>query len=241
MPIENADYPSQLDPDNFGPTGPDSAGEGDNHILQNKYIIKNTFSKISGPVTANQNDLNITAGAAAVGVTKDQFQMLAGLSTSASLETRLSSIEAVELAWGGITGTLADQTDLVTALASKADLDEPHFGPGYPTSQTPAQGDNSNIIATTRYVDKALADSIYTEHDQDNADFPVGSYVLVHQFVGVARNEECWVFTDPDKTYAFLARIPGSSVTNGVRLLGTWVLRGGYNFSDSNALVQRIA
>jgi len=160
MPIENASYPSQLDPDVYGPTGPDAAGEGDNHILQNKYVLKNTFSALSGPVTANQNDLNITAGAAAAGVTAADIQQLVGIGSDSTIEERLAAIETSgadgSAAWGGITGTLANQTDLQVALNLKADLDSPELT-GTPTAPTPEAGDASTKIATTAFVSNQVS------------------------------------------------------------------------------------
>lgn len=53
--------------------------------------------------------------------------------------------------WGGITGTLSDQTDLNTVLNLKAPLASPVFT-GNPTAPTPATGDNDTSIATTAFV-----------------------------------------------------------------------------------------
>lgn len=53
--------------------------------------------------------------------------------------------------WGGITGLISDQTDLATALNSKAPLNAPAFT-GAPTLVTaPAAADNSSKIPTTAW------------------------------------------------------------------------------------------
>jgi hypothetical protein len=58
-------------------------------------------------------------------------------------------------AWGDITGTLSDQTDLQTALDAKAPSVSPAFT-GTPTAPTPSAGDNSTKLATTAYADAAV-------------------------------------------------------------------------------------
>jgi hypothetical protein len=59
-------------------------------------------------------------------------------------------------AWGAISGTLADQTDLQTALGLKANLASPTFT-GTPAAPTASAADNSTKLATTAYVDNAVA------------------------------------------------------------------------------------
>lgn len=54
-------------------------------------------------------------------------------------------------AWGSITGTLTDQTDLNTALGLKAPLASPTFT-GTPAAPTAAQGTNTTQLATTAFV-----------------------------------------------------------------------------------------
>lgn len=53
--------------------------------------------------------------------------------------------------WGSITGTLADQTDLNSALGLKAPLLSPALT-GSPTAPTPLTADNTTLIATTAFV-----------------------------------------------------------------------------------------
>lgn len=54
-------------------------------------------------------------------------------------------------AWGGITGALADQTDLQAALNLKANLASPALS-GVPTAPTAAPGTNTTQLATTAFV-----------------------------------------------------------------------------------------
>ena len=61
-------------------------------------------------------------------------------------------------AWGSITGTLSNQTDLQTALNLKAPLASPVFT-GDPRAPTPAAADNDTSIATTAFVTAAIAAS----------------------------------------------------------------------------------
>jgi hypothetical protein len=55
------------------------------------------------------------------------------------------------VAWGGITGTLSNQTDLQTALDAKAPLASPALT-GTPTAPTAAVDTNTTQVATTAYV-----------------------------------------------------------------------------------------
>ena len=90
---------------------------------------------------------DITAkGGFLVGLNEDAdgFEYLNPSAISASVE------------WGGITGTLSTQSDLADALADKAPLDSPALA-GSPTAPTPTPGDNSTKLATTEYVDDAVA------------------------------------------------------------------------------------
>lgn len=61
--------------------------------------------------------------------------------------------------WGGITGTLSNQTDLQTALDAKAPLASPALT-GTPTAPTAADATNTTQIATTAFVATAIANVI---------------------------------------------------------------------------------
>jgi hypothetical protein len=83
--------------------------------------------------------------------------------TAGNNSTRLATTEfvtaAVALAggssvWGGITGTLASQTDLIAALDAKAALASPTFT-GTPSGPTAAPGTNTTQFASTAFVEAA--------------------------------------------------------------------------------------
>lgn len=57
--------------------------------------------------------------------------------------------------WGGITGTLSDQTDLNSALNAKAPLASPTFT-GVPAAPTATGGTNTTQVATTAFVQAAI-------------------------------------------------------------------------------------
>lgn len=61
--------------------------------------------------------------------------------------------------WGGITGTLSDQTDLQSAMDAKAPIDSPTFT-GIAAAPTPTAGDNTTKIATTAFVATALSTAV---------------------------------------------------------------------------------
>ena len=66
--------------------------------------------------------------------------------------------------WGGLEGTLSDQTDLQNALDAKASTLSPAFS-GVPTAPTAQEGTNTTQIATTAFV-KAAVDNIDALPDQ---------------------------------------------------------------------------
>ena len=92
--------------------------------------------------------------------------------------------------WGGIAGTLSDQTDLQTALNAKANLAGPVFT-GDARAVTPAFGDNDTSIATTAFVQSALlggtaiARNIEVEvRNQSGVIVPAGSIVYISGATG---------------------------------------------------------
>jgi len=64
-------------------------------------------------------------------------------------------LPSISLSWGNITGILSDQTDLNTALGSKASTDSPAFS-GVPTAPNAVLGTDSLQIATTAFVQASL-------------------------------------------------------------------------------------
>ncbi|MCO1335193.1 phage tail protein [Microbulbifer sp. OS29] len=56
MPIEDANYISELDSNN--PAQGDPAGSGDDHLRILKKAIKNTFPNLSGPIDLNHEEIN---------------------------------------------------------------------------------------------------------------------------------------------------------------------------------------
>lgn len=63
--------------------------------------------------------------------------------------------------WGGIGGTLANQTDLQSALNLKAPLASPTFT-GVPAAPTAALGTSTTQLATTAFVQSAITDLVGT-------------------------------------------------------------------------------
>lgn len=71
--------------------------------------------------------------------------------TGLNLAGGILTATAAAPAWGEITGTLSDQTDLNTALGLKAPLASPALT-GTPTAPTAAPGTNTTQLATTAFV-----------------------------------------------------------------------------------------
>ena len=69
------------------------------------------------------------------------------------------------VAWGGITGTLSDQTDLQSALDLKANLASPTFT-GVPAAPTAAPGTNTTQVASTAFVTTAVASASVSDGDK---------------------------------------------------------------------------
>lgn len=67
------------------------------------------------------------------------------------------AIQALKATWGHVDGTLADQTDLKTALDNKANINSPEFV-GSPKAITPEKGTNNTQLATTAFVHSGLVD-----------------------------------------------------------------------------------
>lgn len=57
MPIEPATYIDDLNTDY--PESDDGVAQGDDHLRLIKQVLKNTFPNITGPVTANQGEINV--------------------------------------------------------------------------------------------------------------------------------------------------------------------------------------
>lgn len=74
------------------------------------------------------------------------------LATTAFVAAALAAAPAA--AWGGITGTLSNQSDLVAALAAKAALASPTFT-GTPAAPTATPGTSTTQLATTAFVTTA--------------------------------------------------------------------------------------
>lgn len=77
MALETAVYIDGLVSSN--PAATDGLGQADDHIRLIKSTITTTFAEIAGPVTANQDELNILDGAL---VTTDEVNYLSGVTSN---------------------------------------------------------------------------------------------------------------------------------------------------------------
>lgn len=82
MALETAVYIDGLVSSN--PAATDGLGQADDHIRLIKSTITTTFAEIAGPVTANQDELNILDGAL---VTTDEVNYLSGVTSA--IQTQL--------------------------------------------------------------------------------------------------------------------------------------------------------
>ncbi len=65
MPLESSNYISELNP--AWPLGTDGVNTSDDHHRNTKGAVQRSFPNIAGEVTADQDDLNLLAGAAVAG------------------------------------------------------------------------------------------------------------------------------------------------------------------------------
>lgn len=98
MPLETASYINQLDAAN--PLGSDPIASGDDHIRLVKSAVKATFPNITGPVTLNQDQINVLPTEVnAVGAS------VASLSSSTTTAIATKADKTITItATGGLTG-----------------------------------------------------------------------------------------------------------------------------------------
>lgn len=88
-------------------------------------------------------------------------------------------------AWGQITGTLSNQTDLQAALDAKAGLASPALS-GVPTAPTAAPGTNTTQVATTAFVAASAASGVVSFNSRTGAVSPASADYSVAQVTGAA-------------------------------------------------------
>jgi len=116
-------------------------------------VLQFTDTGVAGDSTVAPTT-NLTGGGSflgpVTGVTPATSDNSTNLATTAWVKAQGYGA-AGSAAWGSITGTLSNQTDLSTALGLLAPLASPTFT-GIPAAPTPSAGDNSTKVATTAYV-----------------------------------------------------------------------------------------
>lgn len=88
-----------------------------------------------------------------------------------------AAITAAPATWGGIAGTLSNQTDLQSALAAKAPLASPTFT-GTPAAPTAAPLTGGTQLATAGYADAATAVEVAARIAADALKAPLASPAL---------------------------------------------------------------
>jgi hypothetical protein len=109
--------------------------------------LPNIFTITNSPVTSTGN---LTASLA----TQTANQVFAGPTTGSPAAPTFRALVSTDLP--SHTHAISDVTGLQTALDAKAPLDSPTFT-GTPAAPTPSAGNNSTQVATTAYVDGAVA------------------------------------------------------------------------------------
>lgn len=104
-----------------------------------------TTTWMAGALTLDKRGVGTASGTATATLTVD-----AGVTLTATVTVGAGG-EGGASAWGDITGTLGDQTDLDTALDAKAPLASPTFT-GTPAAPTAAGATSTTQLATTAFV-----------------------------------------------------------------------------------------
>lgn len=145
---------------------------------------------------------------------------------------------AAGIAWGDITGSLAAQTDLSTALGAKAPLASPTFT-GVPAAPTAAGGTNTTQLATTAFVTSALtAKAPIASPTFTGAVTFGGSTTITSGGRLVTRGSSASYHTlEENNADDYAAHVKNTSATNGFGLLiNTASASGtGFNFLDCYA------
>ena len=118
------------------------------------------YSDLKEPAEQLRKLLEAQAEAGATVASPEGWQPFEVLATKAIFNAnRFAELGGgAAVAWGEVTGTIGDQSDLSSALAAKAPLASPALT-GNPTAPTQSVGDDSTRIATTAFVKDAIDDA----------------------------------------------------------------------------------
>lgn len=145
---------------------------------------------------------------------------------------------AAGIAWGDITGSLAAQTDLSTALGAKAPIASPTFT-GVPAAPTAAGGTNTTQLATTAFVTSALTAKAPTASPTfTGAVTFAGSTTITSGGRLVTRGTSASYHTlEENNASDYAAHIKNTASTDGFGLLITTatIIGTGFNFIDGYA------
>lgn len=144
------------------------------------------------------------------------------------------------VAWGAITGTLGNQTDLSAALALKAPLASPALT-GNPTAPTQTAGDNSTKIATTAFASATALVAINTANAY--TDSAVAAVTPVPgQVVGTSTNDDAvagnvgeYVFSTVAANFVTLTNNTAATCTSINLTAGDWDVEGIVDYTLSAA------
>lgn len=158
MGLETVTYISDLNP--LWPLGalPDKKSEGDNHLRNIKLGIKNTFSNVTGAVTATHVEINYLSG-----VTSNvQVQLNAKAPTASPTftgtvvlpaATSIGTVTAAEiLALSGVSSAIQTQLNGKGAITGQTWTGTHDFTGGTVTVPTATAGDSSTKAASTAFV-----------------------------------------------------------------------------------------
>lgn len=136
MPVESGSFITDLNP--AWPLGTDDRNQGDDHFRLIKRFIQQTLPELGGAVSVSHTEMN----------------QLAGISTGQTIQQQINDLKNAGV--GPHSHAISDVTGLQSALNAKAALTSPSFS-GVPTAPTAASGNSSAQLATTAFVQTAVA------------------------------------------------------------------------------------
>ena len=170
MALENTTYINGLVATN--PTGTDPKSQGDDHIRLVKSAIKNTFSGVTGEVTATHTELNILDG---VTSTTAEINKLDGLTSTTAELNILDGVTATATELNLLDGITAvkDEDNMssnsATALATQQSI-KAYVDNNTPEVRTPVVTAETQIFSTTSTTNMSFTKYSFAKTVTNNQD-----------------------------------------------------------------------
>jgi hypothetical protein len=191
MALETGTYISDLTITN--PVSTDGIGQADDHLRLIKKTIKNSFTSITGAVTATQAELNVLDG---ITSTTAELNKLDGVTWDLTALNGLTSTVAEINKLDGFTGTVADLNYAADLNATGVTATEYDYLDGVTSNIQTQLSDLSTTKANlsgasfTGAVDvnaSLTANSLVIDNGSNDWSFEITSNVLYFKYAGVSK------------------------------------------------------